>query len=365
MPSPGERAPRPSAEGFALALLIATSLQIMENLLPRLPLFPWMRIGISYAVILPFMIRYGARAAFALMLARNGITLLYGQPLTTFLIGSGAGAAAFLALGAPVAAFCRRGWLGLVGACVAMSAGFNLAQLIIVNLALIRHAGFYFQLGPLLAWSLISGCLVALLIRFSSEEIDLVMADGPTGTGARPAPIPRGPTDWKPFLAGLALLIALFVLPRFEAQLPALACLLLVGERFRHLLRAWPFFFYLAWLHLFQGEGVYWLGEWVTREGALAFALHSLRLANFILLGRWLTSRMPWGWAGKSDSPYLRGFLLSLPLLSDLFAPSLEMGRQVIRDWRNGKRKGILAPAFKAWRLRMEAAGRNAAATAG
>lgn len=365
MPSPGKPDSRPSAESFALALLIASSLQIMENLLPRLPLFPWMRIGISYVIILPFMLRYGARAGFALLLARNGITLLYGQPLTTFLIGSGAGAAAFLTLGGPVAALCRRGILGLAGACVAMSAAFNLAQLALVNLAFIRHAGFYFQIGPLLGWSLISGLMIALLIRFSSRELDLVLATSSDTPVARPVSVPDGPRDWKPFLAGLVLLIALFATPWFAAQLPVFACMLLIRDRFRHLIRAWPFFFYLAWLHLFQGEGEFWLGEWVTREGASTFALYSLRLANFILLGRWLTAHLPWDWARDSASPYLRGFLLTLPLLSDLFAPSMEMGRQVIRDWRKGKRGGILAAAFATWRERMDAAGRNAAGKAG
>lgn len=361
MPSPGRSDSRPSAEAFALALLIATSLQIMENLLPRLPLFPWMRLGISYVIILPFMVRYGARAGFALLLARNGITLLYGQPLTTFLIGSGAGAVTFLALGAPVAALCRRGVLGLAGACVAMAAAFNLAQLALVNLALIRHAGFFFQLGPLLAWSLVSGCLIALLIRYSSAELDLLL-EGPASPGKeRLGALSAAGRDWKPFLAGLILLAGLFAAPWLAVQLPALAVLLMVRDRFRQLLRAWPFFFYLAWLHLFQGEGAYWLGDWVTHEGARAFALHAVRLANFILLGRWLTARLPWGRVREPASPYLRGFLLAMPLLSDLTAPSLEMGRQVIRDWRNGKRKGILAPAFAAWRTRMEAAGRAAA----
>jgi uncharacterized membrane protein len=367
MPSPIDPASGPSAspgvakvtaEGFALALLIASSLQIMENLLPRIPLFPWMRVGFSYVVILPFLMRYGARAAFALFLARNFITILYGgQPLTTFLIGSGSGALVFLGLGQPVAWAHRQGWLGVLGAGVLMSTAFNVCQLALVNLTLIRHAGFYFQMGPILAWSLVSGAAVALLIRFSGPELAGLFAPLPAAPHALATPPARDPV---PFLLGLALLAALIALPDIRLQAPVLLALALaVRERMRILLHAWPFFFYLAWLHLFHTPGAYWLGEWVTREGVANFGMYALRLADLILLGRWLSSRFPWQWAGQSESPYLRGFLLALPLLSGIFGPSLEMGREMFRRLLSGKFSGILAPAFGTWRQRMETAAVN------
>ena len=160
MRSPSEGG-RITPETFALALVAASSLQIMENLLPRIPLFPWMRVGVSYVVILPFLLRFGPRAAFGLFLARNFIAILYGgQPLTTFLIGSGSGAVAVLGFGGPVAWAHRRGWMGILGAGVLMATAFNLAQLAAVNLTLIRHSGFYFQTGPILAWSLFSGATI-------------------------------------------------------------------------------------------------------------------------------------------------------------------------------------------------------------
>ena len=391
MPSPSEAtlgppAGEPAAEGnpkvtpeaFALALLIASSLQIMENLLPRFPLFPWMRIGISYVVILPFLLQYGPRAAFALFLARNVISILYGgQPLTTFLIGSGSGAVAFLGLGAPVAWAHRRGWLGILGASILLATAFNLAQLAAVNVALIRHAGFYFQTGPILAWSLISGAAVALLIRFSHGELTELFSSAPakpdekSGSGGNvslpgaPNPSHAGPikpsikpsiapSPISPFLLGLAALILLFAFPDLRVQLPALAVLLiLVRDRIRMLVNAWPFFFYLAWLHLFHTSGAYIVGEWITREGAGNFAVYAVRLADLILLGRWLSARFPWQWAGRSRSPYLQGFLLTLPLLPDMFAPSLVLGKDILRALAAGKRSGALAPAFAAWKGRM------------
>jgi uncharacterized membrane protein len=346
-------------QAFALALLVASSLQIMENLLPRFPLFPWMRMGFSYVIILPFLLQFGPRAAFALFLARNSINVLYGgQPLTTFLIGSGSGVVALLGLGHPVAWAYRRGWLGILGASVLLAGGFNLAQLAVVNLALIRHSGFFFQIGPILAWSLVSGAAVALLIRFSEKELaDLFSPATPEPLSRATAP-PSAATG--PFLAGLALLPGLFLFSDLRIQLPALAGMLILARgRGRILWQAWPFFFYLAWLHLFHTSGTYILGEWITREGALRFASYSIRLANLILLGAWLSGRFPWKWIEGSRSPYLQGFLLAVPMLPGLVKPSLEMGGGILRELAAGRRTGVLAPAFGKWRGKMdEAAGR-------
>jgi uncharacterized membrane protein len=379
MPSPSERA-KPSPETLALALLAASSLQIMENLLPRIPLFPWMRIGFSYVILLPFLFQFGPRAAFALFLGRNCIGLVYGgQPLTTFLISSGSGLFAILGLGHPVDWAYRRGYLGILGASVLLATGFNLAQLALVNWALIRHVGFFFQTGPILAWSLLSGAGVALLIRFSENELGgLFTAPAPAGangtdgakTDARGAgssePDGRLPSSASgsaiPFLAGLIALAGLMALPDLRMQLPALALLIFaVPRRGTLLFQSWPFFFYLAWLHLFHTSGAYVLGDWITREGVQRFAEYAVRLANLILLGRWLSARFPWRRAERSRSPYLRGYLLALPLLSDLFKPSLELGREMIRGLMAGKRKGLLAPAFEAWQERMRDAARSAA----
>lgn len=382
MPSPTETgrtdAPAPFPEGsrkvtgkvtaqaFALALLVASSLQIMENLVPRVPLFPWMRLGLSYAVILPFLLEYGPVAGFLLLLMRNLTAILYGaQPFSTFLIGSGAGAVSILGLGGLIQWAARRGVLGILGASAVLATTFNMAQLALVKWLLIRHAGFFFLIGPMLAWSLLSGTLVALLIRFS--EADLARLFTPTAgspgagdsRGSEAASVPMPDSDLRIFLLGLLALISLFFADRIWIQAPALAVLLLLSpDRGKLLIAAWPFFFYIAWLHLFHTPGEYLFRDWVTYEGLGRFASNALRLANTLLLGRWLSRKFPWKLAERSESPYLQGFLLSLPMLANMFESSLEFGREMGRRLLAGQRRGILTPAFEAWRARMEAAAR-------
>lgn len=348
---------------FALALVAASSLQIMEILIPRFPLFPWMRLGLSYIIILPFLLRYGGRAAFALLVARNLITLLYGgQPFSTFLIGTGAGAVALLSIGPLLRAAYSRDLLGITGISVCLASVFNLSQLTLVNLALIRHAGFFVQLGPILAWSLFSGVLVAALIRLSEKEIPAFLTVAPKTASATPQANPLKEGNVWIFLVGLMGMAGILLVPSASLQVTALLVLALVSrDRGKALLVAWPFLFYLAWLHLFHTSGEYLIGDWVTREGLRDFVCHAARLGNLILLGRWVSRRFPWQWTRHSQSGstgrqslYVQGFLLALPLLPNLFKPSLELGRIVVRKLWTGNHTDAMSPAFSAWRNLLE-----------
>ncbi len=367
MPSPIKKlnlnAVKPQA--FALALLIATSLQIMENLVPRIPLFPWMRIGLSYVIILPFLLEYGAAPAFTLLLARNLIAVLYGgQPFSTFLIGTGAGALALLGLGPMIRWLTHQRFLGVLGASVLLATAFNLAQLALVKWLLIRHAGFYFMIGPMLAWSLFSGGLVAALVHYSESDLSRMFTisdSGPQTQPVSPSTISKQPFNNLHFGFGLAALVGLLLGNLFWIQIPALIILIWFSpDRGKRLIAAWPFFFYIAYLHLFHTPGKFFFRDWVTYEGLSQFGVNSLRLANTILLGRMLSQKFPWKLARNAKSPYLQGFLMSLPLLTNMFESSMEFGRVIGRQFLKGQRKGLLTPAFEAWRTKMDAGTKDA-----
>ena len=363
---------RITPQTFALALLMATSFQIMENLLPRIPLFPWMRLGLSYVIILPFLIHFGALPAFLLLLARNLISVLYGgQPFSTFLISSSAGAITFLGIGFVVQKLVQKKGLGMMGASILLAAVFNMAQLALVKWILIQHTGFYFFMGPMLAWSLFSGILVAMIIHYSKNELAELLEISELAPLQNTLDQPADPVFQNPqsemnhslseknstriFWFGLLGLVGLFIGSHLYIQLTALSILLLISkDKGKLLLAAWPFFIYLAWLHLFNTPGQYLYKDWITVEGLNHFSLNALRLANTILLGRLLSKHFPWKWAEGSKSPYLQGFLLSLPLLPEIFSLSLEFGREMFRRLRRGEREGFLSHAFEAWRIKLE-----------
>lgn len=358
--SPAARA-APSARAFALCLLVSAALQMMENSLPRLPVFPWLKLGLSHLVLLPFLLRFGARAAAALLLGRNLLSLVFAAgSLSTFLIGTASGLLALLAGGWAVRAAADRGLLGMCGAGMAMAALMNLSQLAVVEGLFIRHAAFWFQLSPMLLWSAVSGAAVAALAARSRTALEALFDErdpdpAPAAPHARGAAGSRsGPADASgrgsgPFLAGLAAVAGLFLLPSLPSQAAALLALLAFaarGGRWRAawsgLLRAWPWFLYLAWLHLLLGDGAYLPGGLVTREGAEAFLRYGARLASLILLGPFLAESFPRRWLAGSASPYARGMTAALPLLPGLHGAALGAGRAYFAALRGRGEAGVL-----------------------
>lgn len=301
--------------------------------------------------------------------------MLYGgQMFSTFLISTGSGAAAFLLLGYPVAWLFHRKVFGLIGVSVLLATMFNLSQLILVEWILIRHSGFFFQVGPILIWSVVSAGAIAYLIRLS--EADLAGAwEWESGSDARAGGSTASPDSALPlpdfaasgtngfFVFALALIGCVLAISSTILQALILAAALPVSARvfgigyksaLKMLLAAWPLFFYLAWLHLFHTPGrLMTLG--MTHEGISALGLHGLRLLNLIVVGRWLAQTLPLGWMRHSSKPYFRGFLLAVPLLPGLFSFSLAAGKQVARRWFRGERENLLTPLFDAWKQNLYA----------
>jgi uncharacterized membrane protein len=342
MPSPSERPVSPRA--FALCLLVCASLQIMEGLLPRLPVFPWLKLGLSHIVLLPFLLRFGAVAAGSLLVGRNLLSLLFAAgSLSTFLIGTLSGLAALAVAGALVRAAAGRGLLGLAGAGMIMAALMNLAQLAVVEGLFIRHAAFWFQLAPMLAWSAVSGAAVAWLAHRARPVLEGLFEEQGDVVSASEAGSPaRGS---RAFLACLAALAALFILPGPEAQGAALAAMVAFAAwrgalraGLSALVRAWPWFLYLAWLHLFLGDGEYLVEGWITRPGAEAFLACGARLATLVLLGPHLAAAFPRRWLAGSASAYARGMMAALPLLPGLHAAAVGAGRAFLRALREAWR---------------------------
>lgn len=359
MPSPTDpvKSGTYTAETLAICLILACSLQIMENLIPRIPVFPWLRIGLSYWILLPFLLRFGVKPALILFLLRNVITLIYGgQVFSAFIISSLAGVVSFSTAGWAGLVLYRQSVLGLMGVSIALATVFNVSQLFIVDRMFIQHSGFYFQAPPLLLWSLISGIFIAFLVYKSQPALERVF-----NPGFKISPVSRGPAAGRlsgfsvamPLLA-FVLFVSLFLLQTsFQHLFPLVFLVLISGpRRLRILLLAWPFYLYISWLHLFQTDGFYIFRDWITEEGLEAFIFYALRMTNVILCGQWLARYIPRLWRTPFGSKTLRAVSLSLPLFPTLFGISIAMGREIISKIRKGEFANLLDPILE--RLMME-----------
>lgn len=338
---PSTEPPLASERIFAGALILAAGLQIAESLVPRIPVFPWLRLGLSWAILLPFLLSFGVRPTLSLFLARNVLSLAFGgQPPSTFMVSSLSGVLAIALCGPVVAWTSRRGWIGWIGASVALSAAFNVLQLFIVTVVLVGHAGNLFQLGPILAWSIVSGTAVAWLARRISrpglwasleKAIDSSVHGKFRETPLRPVHL----VFWS------TLLVLPFAVSGLELQLGlagALAIAVAAKDGVKNWLvvwRSWPYFGFLAWLHLLETPGHFLSGTPVTVEGAKAFALHGARLCSFLLVSQELSRLVPWTRIAPT-SLWARGIGLALPVLPGLFPAAT---RATKRWWASRKDK--------------------------
>jgi uncharacterized membrane protein len=358
------------ASTIAACLVLACAMQLAENLLPKIPLFPWLKLGLSHLILLPFLLCFGAVPATALALSRSLLTwMVAGTPLTSLMVGMLAALVSLTLVGGLLRPLAHRGWIGWIGLGVASATAHNLVQLAVVEWLLVDHAGFYFQLAPLLFWSLVSGTLTALLAasalpfwqRLFSGDFALPEAGESEKNLAseRMAQTGRATAfQWRAqgaFYLGLAFLGLVLFLAWWRAQLLMWTGLVTyslwpnafgsqtrsMGARFRTVWRAtrstWPLVLLMAWLHLFHGEGhlVGWGG--VTHEGLAAFGLHALRLWNLALLGPRLLPFFPRAWLQKSSSPYAQGILIALPALAGLPAA---IPSAATRFWKTWRRQG-------------------------
>lgn len=343
-----------SAKTFAICLLLTCSLQIMENLLPKVPIFPWLRLGLAYWVLLPFLIRFGLMQMLALFVFRNLVTLIYGgQVFSAFLISTSAGVFSLILIGHLGRWLYLQQKLGLVGLSVALACGFNISQLIIVDRLFIQHQEFYFQLAPILFWSLISGVFIAILVYKSSTTLEQLFTFELKVSQTEQSKSNKSATfnliDLIGGLISLSLFSAILILDEILYQC-ALLILVLIFSRFRKikiLLFAWPFYFYIAWLHLFQTDGVYLLGELITKEGVNAFVFYSLRTTSIILSGQLLGRYVPKVLSKFRPNRYLEGMRYALPILPALFGISIALGKDLFQKIKTRQWENLLDPVIE------------------
>jgi len=345
-----------SSEVFAICLLAAAALQIMDGLLPKIPIFPWLRLGLSHLIILPFIIKFGSFNGCALLLARNIIALLYGgQIFTSFLISSISGVCSILLFG-PVALFLYRNYvLGLLGVSILLAVSFNLFQLVSVNIILIQSMSFFFQVAPLLVWSVLSGSLIAYIIFKGDSWLTECFQNSERNYNFDNNPQTILPRLWN---AKTLLLPCLFIwillIDIWQLQIVTLLLLIifLKGRNLKLAVYAWPYYFYLIWLHLLGTDGVYIFSDWITREGWINFRYYFIRTVNIILCGRLISDYIIGLNLSFSGSIFARGITLTLPVLPGLFGIAIHSSREILRRLKEKKFAELFSPVIE--KLRME-----------
>jgi uncharacterized membrane protein len=324
-----------------------------------------LRLGLAYLILLPFLLRFGVFKTLMLFVCRNLITLVYGgQIFSAFLISTLSGVFSLGIVGSTAFYLYHKKLLGLIGTSIALACAFNLMQLVVVNFLFIRHGDFFFQVSPLLLWSLLSGSLIALLVKKSISGVNLLF-DSKNSTGLYYQEVKKEGLSfyqWLNLMTACCVFASLFLITSVRIQFIILPFLLLIN-RFKNIkiiYYAWPFYFYLAWLHLFRTEGIYIYKDWITREGFDNFIFFAVRTTNIILCGQWLSRYISGLWRGSAGNFYIKSIGYALPLLPALFGLSLAMGKEFFHQMRNRNFDSPLYAAIK--RLETELgniAGRN------
>ena len=339
-------------ETFAVCLVLTCSLQIMENLLPKIPIFPWLRLGLAYWVLLPFLIRFGVRQALLLFLFRNLITLIYGgQIFSSFLISTSAGLLSLSVFGTVGRLFLIRNKIGLIGLSVLLACSFNINQLVIVDFLLIRHRDFYFQLAPILFWSAVSGSLIAALVYKSRHVLDRLFSKSYSLSKSVAELNEASLKSSEKLSAAVSMIVfcSLFFFNNWKIQAIYLVVLVVVTrfKNIRLLKHSWPFYFYIAWLHLFRTEGVYVFREWITAEGLDSFLYYAFRTTNIIVCGQWFARYVPALLKSIKTNRFLEGTGFALPVLPAIFGLSIAMGKELLQKVKSREFNELLDPIIE------------------
>lgn len=286
---------RPSYAQGAFWILCLIALQILENIIPKLPMFPWLRLGTAYWLLVPIALYVGPKYALGIFMSRNILGFVYGiTPLTTFFLSTSSGCLLWLVIAPILFWMVQKRILGLLGLCIAMALAFNIFQLYLAGTFLVRHVGFFFQLFPIVIWSLVSGALTALIVKYYGKQFMSHTLEESF------FPIPQtlliqnktSVSMWIVWIVTFLIPVTLFLWMPSLAILFALVllCMVLLGKKsLLMILPLWPLLGYFAWLHLFYTDGLYIGHLPITLGGLKAFSLASLRLLGLVVWGKlWL-----------------------------------------------------------------------------
>jgi uncharacterized membrane protein len=284
----------------ALWIFVAVAISAVEALVPRIPLFPWLKPGFSNAVTILWIIEYGTVDALLFSFLRVWISGFYvGFSLFSLGLGLCGAACATLSMGLLWRFLGRRRWLGTVGLGICGACFHNAAQLAALALLLKEADRLFVQVPVMLGASLVFGGLTGWMVvplgRFlAARSHRHLLPDS--------APQVERKISRTSLLASVGILAGSLGLLAINQLWVLAACAVLVTalaiaatESFstvlrRGILRFWMLFFFIAFTNLLHPTGtILWHVPFLTREAALDTACQWLRLWSWLALAALLT----------------------------------------------------------------------------
>jgi len=283
-----------------LWIFVAVAISAVEALIPRIPLFPWLKPGFSNAVTILWIMEYGTVDALLFSFLRVWISGFYvGFSLFSLGLGLCGAACATLSMGLLWESLGRRRWLGTVGLGICGACFHNAGQLAALALLLKEADKLFVQVPVMLAASLVFGGLTGWIVvplgRFLAARSHRHLLPESA------APVEKNVSGISLFasIGILAFSLGLLAIQRLWVltACAVLATILAVAatRNFstvlrRGILRFWMLFFFIAFTNLLHPSGtILWHLPFLTREAALDTAAQWLRLWSWLALAALLT----------------------------------------------------------------------------
>jgi len=165
-------------------LRLAVGINALEYMLPRIPVFPWLKPGLANIVTIIWILRWGAADALLFSVVRSWITSFYfGFSLVSLGLSLSGGLVSAAGMGALWLIFGRRGWLGLAGLGIAGAVLHNTGQLCGVYLFIAATPVLWYQVPFMLSASLVFGALTGFF-AYALLPILLTTASAPAAFDA-------------------------------------------------------------------------------------------------------------------------------------------------------------------------------------
>jgi heptaprenyl diphosphate synthase len=271
---------------------MAVTANFFEIIIPVIPVFPWIKIGLANIFVIIALLLYGMRAALIVTFLKTLVgAALCGLPVTSLILSGSGGISSALVMALIWKTMGARKWVGLCGLGMVGALTHNSAQLFVVNLLFIQNRLVYWQLPFMAFLSVFTGCTTGLLSGFLFKYFKtlpvkdkILVLDSPGAISIREI------TAIFMTLSIIAfVLITENILLLTAVNLVMLASVLFLNIPFKKMMlavfRFWVLFLFNAIFNLFFTPGLYYETiPWITHEGVHITIFLSLRLLACVVL---------------------------------------------------------------------------------